>query len=202
MPVKPENKAVVTAEVSESSDSDHYEGTDASLELSETAPQSTKDALEMAQQNYPDLMRQFTSGESSALKSKIDQVIVDNWMAVSQPYTRLNRKWTGVTLCQRLDGGWSISRHASRQCLMIPYLNAIDNWSGERITLISYLQAEVAKAPSTWRGKKEGSSVKQDSKSRRKGEKEVILSSFDGTGCLGIASRDAGTLDLNKHRIV
>ena len=39
-----------------------------------------------------------------------------------------------------------------------------ENWNGERITWVSYLRAEVANAPSTWRGKKEGSSVKQDSK--------------------------------------
>ena len=76
------------------------------------------------------------------------------------------------------------------------------DWSGERITLISYLQAEVPKAPSTWRGKKEGSSVKQDSKNRSKEEKEVMLSMFDGMGCLGIALKDVGTLNLSKHKIV
>jgi hypothetical protein len=76
-----------------------------------------------------------------------------------------------------------------------------DHWSGERITLISYTQAEVAKAPSTWRGK-EGSGVKQDSKNqkseREKGQKDVNVSVFDGMGCL----TDLGKLDLNKHKIV
>ena len=201
----PEEEAAEAEEALEVSDP-HYQKSGTHEALSGTAPQSTKDALEMAQRNYPDLMRQFMSQEGSALKSKIDQVIVDNWMAMSQPYTRLNRKWTGVTLFQRLDGGWSISRHASRQCLMTPCSmqehSPDTDWSGERITLISYLQAEVAKAPSTWRGKKEGSSVKQDSKNLSKEEKEVILSLFDGMGCLGIALTDVGTLDLSKHKIV
>ena len=191
--------------------------------------QQSTDDLCTALGKYPEMMARLLKCEGATLRNSIDSVILDNWLELKEPRPLGRRGWTGVTMYQKLDGTWAISRHSTkRRCLQTP---SGEGWTGNRLTLLSFQDCveEVEDVSTTWRGN-EGYAFNRDYElplksvlkksvpreadgmnvedGRQKAEadatnkKKVILSLFDGMGCLSMALMDLRKLDLKKHKIL
>ena len=197
----------------------------------EVSQESTND-LCAALDKYPEMMVRLLECEGAALRNSIDSVILDNWLERQEPRPLGRKGWTGVTMYQKLDDTWAISRHSTRRrCLQTP---PGECWTGNRLTLLSFQDCveNVEDVSTTWRGNGECAftedyklSLKSVLKKRvpkvadgmkiscnhEEGDeteaeatckKKVILSLFDGMGCLSMALMDLGKLDLKKHTIL